>query len=284
MPMNKFVFVADYFADRVTGGAELSTQAIVDLCPGEVIQIRSEEVSISKIDEHLDAYWIFTNVWLMKWGLIPYIVKKLKYSIVEYDYKYCTYRSPDIHLQSEQMPCNCTNIILDELFKGSQNIFFMSARQMGWHIEKMPFLQGHKAYVLSSMFANSTLDRLEELKSNQKEAGVFGIVFSRSSLKGFNEAVGHCEQKGINYRIFKDLSYDDLLIALSKCEGLIYKPKGGDTCPRVVIEAKLLGLKLDLNYFVQHKDENWFSGDVDTTIRHLRENKIFFWERIVESC
>lgn len=277
--MNKFVFVMDYLPEKVLGGAELSTQALIDLCPGEVIKIESSELDRPMIEQYKDAYWIFTNIWLMKWGLIPDIIRKLRYSIVEYDFKYCTYRSPDMHLLAEGIQCHCTNIFFDDFFFKAENVFFMSNRQAEWHRKKMPFLEGSNSWVISSLFSQDSLDMLMQLSKNPKEKDCWGIVFSRSGLKGFNEAVSYCEKKGINYRIFKDMNYVDLMESLSRCHGLVYKPIGGDTCPRVVIEAKLMGLELDLNYFVMHKDEHWFRN-IESIKNHLFMNRHWFWKKV----
>jgi glycosyltransferase involved in cell wall biosynthesis len=58
-------------------------------------------------------------------------------------------------------------------------------------------------------------------------------------------------------------------------------PLGMDTCPRMVIEAKMLGCELHLNDYVQHKDEIWFdtedSFDTEAYLYAAREK---FWNSI----
>jgi hypothetical protein len=53
---------------------------------------------------------------------------------------------------------------------------------------------------------------------------------------------------------------------------------GFDTAPRLTIEAKLLGLKLDLNENVQHKNEPWFVGSVEEAHAHLGDLAEKFWK------
>lgn len=280
MQTAKFVFVSDYFADKVNGGAELSTQALIDTCPGEVIKIKSDELSREEIDQHRNAYWIFTNVWKMKWNLIPAIVHALRYSVIEYDYKYCGYRSPDIHHFTENQDCNCSNILLDEFYSNADEAFFMSERQRDWLVSKIGEAK-IRTSILSSIFADESLDLIDKLYLNKKQPGVWAIVYTRSGLKGFDQTIAHAENEGLNYLIFKDLSYEDLLKRLSTCHGLIYKPIGGDTCPRLVIEAKLLGLELDINYFVQHQGEEWFNATREETMLYLRSTKKDFWGKVM---
>ena len=45
----------------------------------------------------------------MDYKLIPTIVANMKYSILEYDYKFCRYRSPEKHLEIEKMNVTAMN-------------------------------------------------------------------------------------------------------------------------------------------------------------------------------
>jgi hypothetical protein len=61
----------------------------------------------------------------------------------------------------------------------------------------------------------------------------------------------------------------------------VFKPTGLDTCPRYVIEAKLLGCDLELNENVQHTNEEWFTADnIDETISYLKSRKSYFWDLV----
>jgi glycosyltransferase involved in cell wall biosynthesis len=59
-------------------------------------------------------------------------------------------------------------------------------------------------------------------------------------------------------------------------------PLGGDTCPRLVIEAKLLGLELIINENVQHASEDWFNQDVDRVEQYLLSAHDRFWSKIID--
>ena len=64
---------------------------------------------------------------------------------------------------------------------------------------------------------------------------------------------------------------------MSCSKGLIFRPLGGDTCPRIVIEAKLLGCDLMLNDNVQHRDEECFDTDYDINLNYLKNRVNMFW-------
>ena len=57
-------------------------------------------------------------------------------------------------------------------------------------------------------------------------------------------------------------------------------PRGGDTCPRMVIEAKLLGCTLVLNDDVQHAQEEWFGGTELDTLSYLYASRERFWRGV----
>jgi glycosyltransferase involved in cell wall biosynthesis len=57
-------------------------------------------------------------------------------------------------------------------------------------------------------------------------------------------------------------------------------PLGGDTCPRIVIEAALLGLNLHINKNVQHVGEAWWGGSPDEIESYLLEGHNRFWDEI----
>ena len=50
-----------------------------------------------------------------------------------------------------------------------------------------------------------------------------------------------------DYEAVWGLPYKDLLEKLAQAEGFVYLPQGGDTCPRMTIEARLLDCELILN-------------------------------------
>ena len=100
------IFVADYFVEDITGGAELTTEALIRKAPVEVQKIKTDQLSLKLLEEGQDCYWIFCNYAGMDPSLIPTIVTNLKYSVVEYDYKFCTFRSIERHKKEKVSVCH----------------------------------------------------------------------------------------------------------------------------------------------------------------------------------
>ena len=78
-----------------------------------------------------------------------------------------------------------------------------------------------------------------------------------------------------------NVPYEEVLEKMAQAQGFVYLPQGGDTCPRMVIEAKLLGCQLHINDDVQHAKEIWFdTDDPFDTEAYLFAARERFWTSI----
>ena len=288
---SRIVFVADLFVDDYVGGAELTTQALIDSSQLKVQRIRSRELTLELMEKLQDRFWIFGNFSQMKMDLIPTIVANLNYSVLEYDYKYCKYRSPQKHELAEGHQCDCHEQmhgkLISAFYYGAKYLWWMSEKQMDHYHKLFPFLSERSNTVLSSVFDDRFFLSLkilrkkwggEENSQNRKRWVVLG---SDSWVKGYEAAIEHCKAQMLDYDVVWNMPYDLMLEKLAQSAGLVYLPAGCDTCPRLVIEAKLLGCKLVLNDNVQHKDEEWFNTDNTLHIEeYLYAARDLFWNGI----
>ena len=288
---SRIVFVADLFVDDYVGGAELTTQALIDSSQLKVQRIRSRELTLELMEKLQDRFWIFGNFSQMKMDLIPTIVANLNYSVLEYDYKYCKYRSPQKHELAEGHQCDCHEQmhgkLISAFYYGAKYLWWMSEKQMDHYHKLFPFLSERSNTVLSSVFDDRFFLSLkilrkkwggEENSQNRKRWVVLG---SDSWVKGYEAAIEHCKAQMLDYDVVWNMPYDLMLEKLAQSAGLVYLPAGWDTCPRLVIEAKLLGCKLVLNDNVQHKDEEWFNTDNTLHIEeYLYAARDLFWNGI----
>jgi hypothetical protein len=279
--MKTFVFVADLFSEDYVGGAELTTDALIQSVNSEnrIIKIRSREVTPSHIQELKDHHWIICNFTGLTEESKLGICKSINYSIVEYDYKFCKYRSMELHKIKEGVECDCADSPASKLnlaFYGlAKKIWFMSDVQKNIFLKKIKTIKEGKTEVLSSVFSEGDLRFIESIKGNSKDEKYL-IVKSNSWVKGFEGCVNYAKQNKLECEIVQNLPYHELLIKLSTSKGLIFLPDGADTCPRLVIEARLLGCELILNNLVQHKDEDWFTNDGDC-LNYMSERTSTFW-------
>lgn len=280
------VFVADLFSDEYVGGAELTTQALIDSSPFKVFCIKTRDLNIDLLKAGSNLFWVFGNFADINSQLIPSIVANLRYTILEYDYKYCKARSPEKHLHTFGSPCDCENQmngkLISAFFYGAMAMWWMSEKQKERYHTLFPFLANKDNFVLSSVFDPSTLAYIKHLREQNVATERKGwiVLGSKSWIKGLAAAQQWCVDNQKEHDVVWDLPYDELLKKLSTAEGFVYLPEGGDTCPRMVIEAKLLGCQLHLNDNVQHINEDWFSGSVADTEGYLGLAPTLFWNAV----
>ena len=280
----EIVFVSDLFADDYVGGAELTLQALVDACPRKHCRIRASELTIDHVRAGVDKYWVFGNYTTLDPRLIQHVAAALRYAIVECDYKFCRYRSPEKHAHEEGAPCACHESQHGELIasfmSAADSLWWMSAAQRDEYHRRFGFLADYKQRVLSSAFDERFFARLEELRSLPKE-GPWLIQRSDSWIKGTDAAVLRARELGVEHELVGGIPYDRMLERLARAPGVIMAPQGADTCPRLAIEAKLLGCRLDTNANVQHRDEPWFATDDLAAIEgYLRGAPALFWSHV----
>ena len=272
------VFVADAFVEHYNGGAELTTEAIISSCLLPNARILSQNVTVDILKQNKNNFFVFGNFQNLSADCILYALKNLNYSVLEYDYKYCRYRSAGKHIEAEGS-CDCHTTrrgkLISLFYNYANKMWWMSHEQKNKYKTMFSFLEGD---VLSSVFSDKTLDYIESLNlSNKNEKWI--ISNSPSWIKGSEDAIEYAKENNLDYELVWGITHDEMLHKLASSKGMIFLPKAGDTCPRMVIEAKLLGCELVLNDNVQHRDEPWFQTR-ESCIKYLRDRTKVFWNNL----
>ena len=274
-------FVSDMFADQYKGGAELTTEAIIKAGLFPCNKVLSQTLTIPMMEEYKHVFWIFGNFDSVPEQCLLYAAKNLNYSVLEYDYKYCHFRSPEKHaLASGKCDCHESRKgkIVSAFLHNAMATYWMSRNQLEKYQKTFSFLKNNNNVVLNSILSDETLSFIDSLDTTKKE-DKWLILNSPSWIKGVDEAVEYAQKNDLNYELIWGVEHKDLLRKLAKSKGIIFFPRASDTCPRMTIEAKLLDCELILNDNVQHKDEEWFS-DKESTLSHLKERTNVFWREI----
>jgi hypothetical protein len=263
--MKKIIFVADLFVQDYAGGAELTTEALIQRCSEkyDTEKIHCKNITEKFLLENTAAKFVICNFSSLDDRLKIIFCKNCDYQIIEYDYKFCKYRSIEKHMQVEGKGCDCVETKegkINKIFYGyAKKIWFMSDSQKNIFTRKVPTLKEEKCEVLSSIFSDGDIRFMNNIKDNEKD-NKYLILDSGSWIKDTKGCIEYAKKNNLNYQLIKDLPYNEMLIKMSTSKGLIFRPCGGDTCPRIVIEAMMLGCDLKLNKYVQHKNEDWFSS------------------------
>ena len=188
------VFVSDMFANEYVGGAELTSQALIDSCPFPIECLKSKDVTLDILSQGVNKFWIFGNFFSMNFDLIPSIVANLNYSILEYDYKFCRYRSPEKHFFAEKEECGCHlenhGQLMSAFFHGAKSLWFMSEKQLNRYTERFSTLNDVNCTVLSSVFDDNFFAKIKQLKEEYSTEDKKGwiVLGSNSWIKGADQA------------------------------------------------------------------------------------------------
>lgn len=292
-PNCNVVFVSDVFAEDYVGGAELTTKAIMESAPDyiKIFKIHASQVTEKTVESGYQKYWVFGNYSSLNPNLIPVFVRNCKYSVLEYDYKFCKYRSIEKHESETGSPCDCHNTTHGKMvsaFKhGAKTVYWMSERQLNRYEERFPFLgtpnEGSRQIILSSVFSDHTFAAIADLRQKAEDSGKYIVLGSESWIKGKQDSIDYCKKNKLEYEVLWEIPYSDFLEKLSKSSGLVYMPKGGDTCPRMVLEAQLMGKKVLVNENVQHMSEYPFTGGNDEDVwDYLTGRPQHFWVNTID--
>lgn len=294
-PGTQVVIVSDMFmADYPAGGAEQTTEAIIRKCPGRTFKVHSQSLTIDMLERYSDRYWIFGNFTQCDVAALAYLTRsKIRYSIIEYDYKYCMFRSEVMHQKQTGNSCDCTfrphGVLVEAFYERAEHIFWMSKKQKDHFLSRVPsliFSPEGKHVVQGSVFFDETLELLLSLKKVHEDTvgklpiKIWAVQGSQNWIKGTQETIKWCTEKRLPVKVLANLGYEQFLKELAACDGLVFQPLDLDTCPRVVIEAKIMGCELELNDNVQHKGEAWFNGSSEEIVGYLRTRGNHFWTHI----
>lgn len=298
VPKNaEIIFVSDLFASDYSGGAELTTEAYIAASPANVFKMHSTSLTPDLVKANKDKIWILGN-----WTAAPIeaiaqlVVSGCTYYIIEYDYKICKYRSPQLHKNNESIECNCkflkasipAGLFVDNLYSKAEKVFFMSEEQANYYVNNTIAFgkqSKDKRVVTGSAWLNTDIQNLVGLREVRLTTGIskpdtYAVLTGGTWIKNQAGAEQYCNNNNIPYELIGKLPYHDFLETMAQYKGLVFHPAGFDTAPRLVIEARLLGLELHLNDFVQHKNESWFLGDFADQLAHIQSRPSFFWSNI----
>ena len=226
--------------------------------------------------------------------VLDYIFSSRDFLKIEFDYGFCPYRCEDGYKKFsgkdvwEPFSENNNGKLFDYLYRKicSRAIMhmFMSHEQLG--IFKR-FMTINSACIIGSSFMNDDLSYIKKLRENSGNNEKFVIIDGEggwhTEAKGVENAITYCKNNSHAFNLISEPNYKNLLKKVSEYDTLVFLPNIDDTCPRIVIEASLLGLKLVINDKVQHQKEYWFlDRDPEKIENHIREKKLEFQIRLKE--
>jgi hypothetical protein len=305
--MKKNIIVLDDTCKSNSGGTSLTLNALSNnIQELNFIFIETNELNKDSFDKiPNDCLWVIGNILNISNNNIGQIFNILMFRDfvkIEFDYGFCRYRCEygfkkftgnDKWEPFDKNGSLFLKNIYTLIHTFAKKIFYMSKSQMDLHkkILDFEFLDDSKMEVLGSCFSTNDLMNMINFSLSRKSkkndilnkyAIVDGNGGWHSEAKGIKKAIQYAKENKIDFDIIKNKNYENFITELSKYKGLIFLPIIHDTCPRLTIEAKLIGLELILNDNCQHVKEDWFSLKEEDLANYLLERPLFFYNSIKE--
>ena len=271
------------------GGTSLTLEAMTQSVKDKCEFISTADLCKTHLQFKNPRVWVIGNTMAMNkeaYETLVTILQTKKTVKVDFDYGFCRYRGPTPHRLLGKKECDCLSNpetaslknIYTLIHQKSSTVFYMSEAQRQIHKASFP-VSDEKSLVLTSCFSSTCLDKMRELKEKPKN-GKYAIVQGHpgwhSRAKGISEAVNHALENGLEYEIISTSTHEEMLEKHSTFIGLFFLPIIEDTCPRITIEAKLMGLDVITNPNSQHTVEDWWSFSLDKMEEYLKERPLKF--------
>jgi len=276
------------------GGTALTTEALIEPNKENVTSVSTEWF---RYDESEDFFYIVGNCVTLSqesFESLYHLFQKGNFCKIEFDYNYCDYRGKVPHKHFAGKECLCPfgetgYLPMRQLYKGiienAKKIFYMSAQQRDIHLEALRTLDEDKTFVITSTFKKENFEKFKQLRGRKKN-GKYAIIEGQggwhTEAKGIRPSIEFARANNINYDLISTKTHDGMLELLSQYSGIIFLPIIHDTCPRVTIEAKLLGLDVITNEKSQHITEDWWNFEFDQMSEYLIDRPNIFWKILNE--
>jgi hypothetical protein len=278
------------------GGTMLTFEAILESNLEKLTFVSTKNLTLKDAFRDFDLF-IFGNITNLNKNIIDVLVLIMEtkpFVKIEFDYGYCIYRGRIPHEMLGGENCNCyKNHDLSTIYKliheKSLHTFYMSGEQIAIHNEDLSKINNisgrfkNPQSVLSSCFSKENLILFKELRKkpkNEKYAIIDGQGGWHTQAKGIKESVEYSKSKSLQFDLIKTDTHREMLNILSNYKGLVSMPIIHDTCPRITIEAKLMGLEVLTNNMSQHIRESWWNSDLETVFEFVKSRPNHFWETL----
>jgi hypothetical protein len=256
-------FVTDLLVEEAPGGAERVDDTVIKHFNLDVIK----SVDFNPVK---GEFYILSNVSLVPQSKLEYLTDNCNYVILEHDYKFHHTRHP-WRFENSIVPSN--EIINRKLYKNAKSIFVQTKDHLD--VFKLNDIEGNFVNLDCSVWSTKELETLRELYylSRLKESS-FAIINSQNWIKNTKQSVDFCKSMKMDYTLIANQDYDSFLRALSKHAALVFFPIARETCCRLLVEARCLGLNVITSENSGAFKSEWFTLSGLELIDYLKNKSI----------
>ena len=265
--MNSVLFIADFFADEVNGGGELNNKVLIDTLSsmGHAVR-RANSHKVNHLDI-VDNDNIIVSNFINLSEENKQELQNRNYIIYEHDHKYLPNRNPHVY-PNYQAPKE--HVINKEFYANAkavlcQSNFHAEIVRKNLELDNIISLGGN-------LWPEDHFSLLEEI-SKQPKADTCAIMSSPIPHKNTHEAAQYCEALGLGYALIPPSDAPTFLRNLGGHSTLVFFPKTPETLSRIVVEARMMGMKTKTTNNIGAIHEDWFSKKGLDLIEHMRHRQ-----------
>ena len=249
----KICYISDFLLSDIIGGGELNDYELCSIISESipVTKKRCRELTQADIEQH--THFIISNFVTLSPTFIDYITKNCKYIIYEHDHKYLANRNPCKFKNFKAPP---SAIVHEQFYNSAIAVFCQSGFHQKIINKNIPEENVHN--VSGNLWSLESLGIMRTLLQKEKKQA-YSILNSRTAHKNTRAALAYCEEKGYKSELVSSNNYQEFLSLISNNQSFIFMPKTPETLSRVVVECKMMGMKILINKNVGASYEPWFA-------------------------
>lgn len=267
--MSKIIFVSDFFENNIRRGAEVCNTSLL-------FYLNNPETIESSKLKYIDStkFYIITNFIYLPEDTKKQLIKYKNYLIYEHDHKYIITRNPFLLPTGQNNPTGEVpfEYLINQEFYNNAKIVIC---QTQWHEEQLnKNLDCLTTNIHGSFYSQEDLDIIKRInlsKSNTiNKYGIFNdaefIIMPNGqtmqqgpNIKNKKGALAYCITNKLPYMFIPRINdKENFWKTLCKFEHFVFLPDIPETCSRLLIETKMLGIDVITNDNSGAYYEDWF--------------------------
>lgn len=259
--MHQITIISDLLYNECQGGAESSDIVLRDILTEEtscaIGYKKSREVTVDWLSATIKSkyvekrYFIISNFINLALECQDYLTKHCDYIIIEHDYKCFVERHPTRYKENNYfVPKDQLRNI--EFYKNAKCIIYQTDIQKDIIEKNLEINNGFS--INGNLFSdedllNITINRNGSIQDDPNMSDRFNndlycIINDNNPIKGMNDAVKYAKKNNLKYGGLQTKNRELFLESLSRFKGIILMPTILESCSRLAIEAKLMGLEV----------------------------------------
>ena len=266
----KIIFISDFYYPSFVGGAELNDYSLicrfVNDAKKEIWKFKSADITPSFLKNHQEHNFIISNFVGLSTTCREYLSANCSYIIYEHDHKYLKKRNPIFYKNFVAPPKDLANY---DFYKNAKLVVCLT--QLAVDVIKRNTGLDNIEKIGASVWRDQDLDYLNEIRKTEKN-DCYAIMDSDNPIKKREHCIQYCEKNNLKYELIKDPNNKQFLKKLNDYKGLIFMTGHLETCCRIIVEAKMLGLQvITQKNLIGAASEEWFFLNGEQLVEKIRE-------------